>query len=176
MITKDYLTSNGVLQIINYLLDPENTTATPPANQPQNPPEPSGSGLSGGAKAGIAIGAVAAVLLVAVGIFLYLRWWRKKRQQPSGNEEVPEQDRKEAAELSANPLPVEAGGAPIYESGQRGDSLDKKKVFELPPVEIDGEMVQRPDDDAVQSPGLSRTSRTVTEDWSNKGDLSVGDR
>ncbi|KIW65001.1 hypothetical protein PV04_07293 [Phialophora macrospora] len=169
---KDYLTANGVLQVINYLLDPSNSSATPNVTETgsaQEPAKSSGGDLGDGAIAGIAIGGVAVGLILAVAAVFFCRWWRRRRREGSVHLDLLDREHKVAAELGglAVPTVVEADSSMIFESGgHRRESTDKKGMYEPPPVEIDGDMVQRTQ--------KSRTSKPVTEDWSDIS--SAGDR
>jgi hypothetical protein len=170
--TKDYLTANGVLQVINYLLDPSNATATPNVTEigsAQESAKSSGDSLGSGATAGIAIGVIAIVLILAVAAVFFFRTWRRKRQEGSVNLDLLDREHKAAAELGGMPVStlVEADSSMIFESGgYQRESMDKKGTYESSPVEIDGDMVQRTQ--------KSRTSEPLTEDWSNIS--SAGER
>ncbi|KAI1629219.1 hypothetical protein EDD37DRAFT_644980 [Exophiala viscosa] len=79
--TTDYLTSNGVLQIIDSTLDP-NTTGTVPTSTPVPSSSGGSSGLSAAAGAGIGIAIGAVILGGALVAALYLR--SKRRGQGGG--------------------------------------------------------------------------------------------
>ena len=107
VIQRDFLTSNGVMHVLDSLLNPNDTSARPsvtPAASPtpaaSMPPKPSpASGLSSGAKAGIGVGvAVACILLIAAGIL----FWRRRRtpgQRLGSPSEMPLSGRGNAREL-----------------------------------------------------------------------------
>ncbi|KEF52441.1 uncharacterized protein A1O9_11682 [Exophiala aquamarina CBS 119918] len=78
--TTDYLTSNGVLQVIDSPLNPNATNARP-APVPVAPSESGSKGLSAAAGAGIGIAIAAIVLGGALVIALYLRTKRRRRAQ-----------------------------------------------------------------------------------------------
>ncbi|KAK5019021.1 hypothetical protein LTR60_000443, partial [Cryomyces antarcticus] len=97
IIDRDFLTSNGVIHVIGGPIYYNKTSARPPlASTPSNsssptgltPPQPS-SGLSVGAKAGIAVGAVlASVAMVLAAIFI-VRRARKSSDVQSDVQEKP---------------------------------------------------------------------------------------
>ncbi len=182
IITKDYLVANGVLQIIDYLLDPSNTTATPNVTESSTRHKSAGSGLSSGAKAGIAVGVILLVLFLAASSFFFIRRHKRqgrssrqdgsKKQEESVNHGPLDHERKAPAELGGQAVicprdPAEADSSPIFESGgHRKEFLDKKNGYGPPPVEIDG--------GEVHHPTKSGASEPVTENWSNLS--SAGER
>ena len=83
-----------------------------------DPPPNGGSGLSGGAKAGIAVGVIVGVL-ATTGLVLLLCLRRRRRGKA------------QAASLSGNPV----------NSTQEGEAITKDPFQYIPPVEKDGEKV-----------------------------------
>ncbi|EXJ67682.1 uncharacterized protein A1O5_09028 [Cladophialophora psammophila CBS 110553] len=84
--TRDYLTSNGVLQILDSPLNP-NTTGQQPLSTPASSSDKGSGGLSTAAGAGIGIGIGALVLGGALVVALYIRTRRHRRltRLASGN-------------------------------------------------------------------------------------------
>jgi LPXTG-motif cell wall-anchored protein len=85
----NYLISTGVVHVIEWTLDPNNTEARPDLTNSTSPtnstttPVPSSSSLSTGAKAGIGVGVALGALLVIGLIFFFVRR-RKRANHPAG--------------------------------------------------------------------------------------------
>ncbi|KAF2495790.1 hypothetical protein BU16DRAFT_538425 [Lophium mytilinum] len=106
------------------------STQQPTSSQPSASHSPNG-GLSAGAKAGIGIGAVIVVALIAGGVYLYIRRLKKALQAARDG---PEQAKSELpATEKKRPEPVEMDVTPHV--------IHELAVNEIP-VEIDGQYVE----------------------------------
>lgn len=84
---RDYITSNGVVQVLDSPLNPNTTNARPTAS----PVPVMAAGMSSGAKAGIAVGIVAFVIALALLAGLYISLRRRPRPKVSNptNKSLP---------------------------------------------------------------------------------------
>lgn len=182
---RDYLTANGVLQVIDYLLDPNNTNVRPDINPTSPAPvHHSSSGLSSGAKAGIGVGIALLLILVAMAAWLFVQ---RRRGRPhsaaSGVDLLPHdqlappplpRQHTSVSELQAHsalsphpavsPLAEADAAHAIYESPGPRQSNDKKFTNDIAPIEIDGREMTQTGDVTVttdKSPGRFH------ENWSN---------
>ncbi|OAP56428.1 hypothetical protein AYL99_09607 [Fonsecaea erecta] len=131
--TRDYLTSNGVLQILDSPLNP-NTTGQQPFTTPAPSSSSRSKGLSTAAGAGIGIGIGAIVLGGALITALYIRTKRRRQliRLAEGNTGDP-------------PPRYELDTKALDASGARGMNAPHTQVFEIhappkppSPLEIDG--------------------------------------
>ncbi|KIW66132.1 hypothetical protein, variant [Phialophora macrospora] len=131
--TRDYLTSNGVLQILDSPLNP-NTTGQQPLATPESNKGGSG-GLSTAAAAGVGIAVGAIILGGALVVALYIRTKRRRRfAQTAGGQSGEPPPRYELDTKGFRESTAEARGAP------------RSQVYEIhhppkppSPLEIDGQ-------------------------------------
>ncbi|KIX99739.1 uncharacterized protein Z520_04375 [Fonsecaea multimorphosa CBS 102226] len=131
--TRDYLTSNGVLQILDSPLNP-NTTGQQPLSTVVPSSSTGSKGLSTAAGAGIGIGIGAIVLGGALIVALYIRTKRRRRliELAGGNPGDP-------------PPRYELDTKALDATGANGREVPRTQVFEIhappkppSPYEIDG--------------------------------------
>ncbi|KAK5048651.1 hypothetical protein LTR84_005742 [Exophiala bonariae] len=141
--TRDYIVSNGVLQIINSPLDPNNTNARPVIT-PENSSGSGSKGLSAAAGAGIGIAIGAILLGGALTIALYIRNKRRRRTRgPQGIRGVHDRLDGESQEVIDPPPTYELDTKSIR--GGRTVAATTHHVIEVhhppkppSPLEIDG--------------------------------------
>lgn len=176
--TKDYLTANGVLQVINYLLDPNVTDATP-SNQTEFSDLVSTSethSLSSGAKAGIGVGVAALVLLVGAGAALYIQWRRRKRQEKADNTGSSVQNQALAAELGGKPVldVVEADGRMIYETGGHPAPLYEQRGYDDGLIVVEENDKERQEQEKEKKQGQEQENSSTTADEPSSSSPSRG--
>ncbi|EXJ82816.1 hypothetical protein A1O3_06631 [Capronia epimyces CBS 606.96] len=142
--TRDYLTSNGVLQVLDSPLNP-NTTDARPSSVPTASSSKDSSGLSAAAGAGIGIGIGALVLGGALVVALYMRIKRRRRDPMAGSERLDGESRERVVHRSdpSEPPPTYELDTKSIVEGRPGAT--RTRVFEVhhpvkppSPMEIDG--------------------------------------
>ncbi|KIX03418.1 uncharacterized protein Z518_06970 [Rhinocladiella mackenziei CBS 650.93] len=143
--TRDFLTSNGVLQILDSPLNPNTTGARPVQSSPASSSKGS-NGLSAAAGAGIGIVIGALVLGGALIVALYIRTKRRRASMPGGQRLDGESHERVAYRSDPNEPP------PTYEldtksiaGGAATGNVPTTRVYEIhhspkppSPLEIDG--------------------------------------
>ena len=163
--TRDYICSNGVLQVIDSPLNP-NTTSERPAVLPTSAAKPkkSSSGISGaaGAGIGIAIGAVVLGTLIVAALCV-----RKRRRQGQGMHRLPDGQRGGQPRgfgafiprsFSRGNVELHAGDAPPrYELDNKTLPGNGVTTYEVSPV--------TPENNTAVSNTTVRGTQVMTGEW-----------
>lgn len=122
IIERDLLQANGVIQVLDRPLNPNNTHARPAFAQ-----DPGGEGgLSSGAKAGVGVGVVLVVLLVAAGVGYW--FWARRRKR--GAVEIGSGEK---VQLGSNEAIIDGRGKRVHETyaDETGEMATKANTWEL---------------------------------------------